>query len=235
MDLQPPFGHAKLLDHVVGDIAHAVSERAGEPPEMRLTRARAAALTVMTFKPGDAVEAMIAGHGVMFHELIVDAVHDTLRGGTEATCRTTRNSVVAMDRAFGNNLTRLERYRGRLAKTSAETNPGDARFEAEITGGVRRHQAGTSAQIQTEPGPPGSAAVTPSAPDAPRDPIPETMPPAARRQPASIRLKQAEWTSPAEQTSRMRPGRRAPPLRWLASIARQGGNSAAGPTSTSIR
>jgi len=118
MESQTSLGLDEVLAHIAGGIASAVSERAGEPPEMRRVRARAAALAIQTFAPRDAIEAMIAGHCVLFHELIVDAVPDALRGGTETTRRATRSNIVAMDRAFGNNLTRLERHRKRLAKAT---------------------------------------------------------------------------------------------------------------------
>jgi hypothetical protein len=146
MDTQPMFGPNDLLAHVVGDTANAVSERASEPQHRQHDRRETAANTIMSFKPQDPVEAMLAGHCVMFHEMIVDSVHETLRGETAATRPATRNSIVAMDKAFGNNLARLERYR--TSHAPAEAQPADARAETEIADRVRRHQSTTEPRQQ---------------------------------------------------------------------------------------
>jgi hypothetical protein len=136
MQTQSPLGPDEHLAHIIGDIANAVSERAGEPLERRRLRAEAAALTIGAFAPRDVIEVMIAGHCVLFHELIVDAVPDALRGETEVTRRTAQRGLVAMDRAFGNNLTRLERYRKRVAEEAGELE--DARAVAATAGRARR-------------------------------------------------------------------------------------------------
>jgi hypothetical protein len=103
MDTQPTFG----LTNLVGEIAGAVSDRNGESQHQRLVRTQAAAHTIMAFHPHDAIEAMLAGHCLMFHELIVESVHATMRGEEPATRRATRSGIVAMDKAFGNNLVHL--------------------------------------------------------------------------------------------------------------------------------
>jgi hypothetical protein len=150
MDTQPIFDPNDLLAHVVGDTANAVSERASEPQHRQHARRETAANTIMSFKPQDPVEAMLAGHCVMFHEMIVDSVHETLRGEAAATRPATRNSIVAMDKAFGNNLARLERYR--TSHAPAEAQPVDARAETEIADRVRRHQSRpASAQTRSAP------------------------------------------------------------------------------------
>ena len=130
MDTKPTFGPDNLLVHVVGDVANAVSGRAGESPSQRAARSRTAAATIMDFRPRDAVEAMIAGHCVIFHELIVDAVQVALRGEDASGRRVTHAGIVAMDRAFGANLTRLEHYRTRHEENPAETEPRDATWTA---------------------------------------------------------------------------------------------------------
>jgi hypothetical protein len=80
---------------------------------------------------------MLAGHCVIFHELIVDAVRTTFRAETDTARRASRGGVVAMDKAFGNNLTRLERYRAR----QEEIEPlDDDVTETEIADRIERHQ-----------------------------------------------------------------------------------------------
>jgi hypothetical protein len=166
MDTQPTFGRNELLTHVVGGIAKAVSDRAGESRQQQLTRSQAAVHTIMEFRPGNAIEAILAGHCLMFHEMIIDSVHTTLRGEDAPARRATRANIVAMDTAFGNNLTRLEHYRH--AEAVPETHDGT---ETEIADRVHRHQSGTPARNQAESGP--SAAETgtilhyPSPPEAP--------------------------------------------------------------------
>jgi hypothetical protein len=142
MDTKPAFGLNEVLAHIVGDIAKAVSERPGESQHQQFTRTQAAAQTILAFRPGDAIEAMLAGHCLMFHEMIVDSIPATMRGMTDTERRATRSNIVAMDKAFGNNLIRLERYRARDAAAEPEAGPVDARAETDIADRVRRHQPG---------------------------------------------------------------------------------------------
>jgi hypothetical protein len=118
MDTQPAFGFKELLSHVVGDMAKAVSERNGESKQQQSVRAQAAIYAIMGFLPRDVIEAMIAGHCVMLHELMTDSIRDTLTGEVGTTRRATRSGIVAMDNAFGGNLARLERYRLRPSEGS---------------------------------------------------------------------------------------------------------------------
>ncbi len=70
---------------------------------------------------------MLAGHCVMFHEVMVAGVLDTLRGEEPRMRRSTRSNLVAMNRAFLDTLTRLERYQERPAegrRDDAETRSG---------------------------------------------------------------------------------------------------------------
>src|SRR4051812_2415894 len=107
------FGFKELLTHMVSDMARAVSERNGEGSEQKLARLEAATHMILGFFPRDVIEAMLAGHCVIFHELTVDSVRDTLRGEIDTMRAHTRSNIVALDKCFGNNLTRLERYRNR--------------------------------------------------------------------------------------------------------------------------
>src|ERR1700722_11312813 len=120
MDTQPAFGFKELLAHVVGDMAKAVSERQGETRQQHHARSQAAVHMIMGFLPRDVIEAILAGRCVMFHEMMVDSVGDTMRGEVDTTRRAARGNIVAMDRAFGANLTRLERYRARPAEGSRD-------------------------------------------------------------------------------------------------------------------
>jgi hypothetical protein len=145
MDTQPAFGLEDLLTHLITDMAHAVSERAGEPPTQRSARARAAVQTILAFLPRDGIETMLAGQCVMYHELIVDAVHTSLRDEQNAS------NIAAMDRAFGCNLDRLRRYRADQAEVAPDAPPVDATGETDIADRLRRHQWIPEAAAQYEP------------------------------------------------------------------------------------
>ena len=132
MDTRPAFGFKELFNHLVGDIAKAIAQRGGESKQQQITRSEAAIHMIMGFLPRDVVEAILAGHCVMFHELMVDTTRHTLLGEVEATRRATRSGIVAMDRAFANNLTRLEQYRLRPSdgrRDAPEAAPVDAQPE----------------------------------------------------------------------------------------------------------
>jgi len=125
MDTQQAYGFQQVLTHMVGDIAQAVSERNGETPRQRNARSEAAVFMILGFLPRDVIEALIAGHCVMLHELVVDSVRHTLTGEMETTRRATRGGIVAMDKAFGTNLTRLEHYQERPSVGCQDAAPAD--------------------------------------------------------------------------------------------------------------
>jgi hypothetical protein len=116
MTTQLAFGFKELFAHVVGDMAKAICERNGETRQQQFARSEAAVHMIMGFLPRDVIEATLAGHCVMFHEVITDSVHDTLRGEVDTMRRGTRGNLVALNNAFWGNLDRLERYQLRLAE-----------------------------------------------------------------------------------------------------------------------
>ncbi len=154
MDQQPAFGFKELFHHVVGDMAKAISERAGESNTQQFARSQAAVHMIMGFLPRDVIEAMLAGHCVMFHELMIDTGHHTLCGEPNAQKRATRGNIVAMNKAFHDNLTLLDEYQARPSAGSRE--------DAE-TGTRPSHTARTP----VVPAPNASAAAAPNAPVGP--------------------------------------------------------------------
>jgi hypothetical protein len=111
MPPQQEFAGQDLLRHIIGDVSLAISERDGETGQQQQERHQATVRAVLAFRPRDAVEAMLASRCVMFHELSLDSARRTLKGEEDTTHRSTRGNLVALDRAFGANLTRLLRYR----------------------------------------------------------------------------------------------------------------------------
>jgi len=130
MNALPAFGFKELFAHIVGDIAKAVCERNGETRLQQIDRSQAAVHTIMGFLPRDVIEAMLAGHCVMFHEMMVASVLDTLRGELDTMRRATRSSIVAMDKAFANNLSRLEHYQ--LRPSEGSRDEADARPDTAV-------------------------------------------------------------------------------------------------------
>ncbi len=149
MHTTPTLSPQHLLTHLITDMAQAVAVRAGESHQQQVARAEYAAQTILAFQPTDTTEAMLAGHCVMWHELIVDTVHTTLLGEPDATRRATRHGIVAMDKAFGDNLIRLQRHRARLAEAAADPPPAPPVAEPEIADRVHRHQSTT---VSPDPG-----------------------------------------------------------------------------------
>ena len=141
METQAEFGFKELFAHVVGDMAKAVCERNGETRQHQFARSRAATHMIMGFLPRDVIEAMLAGRCVMLHEMIVDGVGKIMCPDEAARRPPTSAAIVSMDRAFGANLTRLERYQTRRAQSPEKPYQLETLAEANIADRVRRHQA----------------------------------------------------------------------------------------------
>jgi hypothetical protein len=94
-------------------MAEAVSVRPGETNRQGIVRARAARAMIEDLRPGDLIEAALAGHAVMFHEVMIDAVRGLLRGEPVEMRRGTRGSIVSLDKSFQGNLGRLRQYQSR--------------------------------------------------------------------------------------------------------------------------
>jgi len=146
MDTQPAFGLKELFSQVIGDVARVLCGRNGDTQDQVVARSHALVRMILGFAPADVIEAMIAGHCVMFHELIVASVSDALLGEHETVRRATRANIVAMDKAFGNSLTRLERYRTQRPEAGGDRPGVEAGTETDIADRVRRHAAETPAR-----------------------------------------------------------------------------------------
>ncbi len=149
MDTAPTFSLQDLIASIAGHTADSVSQRVGESRQRQDDRARAAMGAIMAFQPRDAVEAILVSHCLMFHEMIVADVHHTLCDEEPMpTRRATRNGIVAMDKAFGNNLIRLKHHRSAVPQ---ETQPAENRAETEIADRIRRHLAQAEARMTNVP------------------------------------------------------------------------------------
>jgi hypothetical protein len=130
-----------VIAHIVADAADAVSCRSGESQQMQNDRVQAATAAIMTFRPRDVVEAMIASHCVMFHEVLVDSVGRLFRGEQTVS----RSNILATDKAIGSDLLQLERYR------SEHTAPEPAAQMEAIVAVADPAQSGDSEPNETWP------------------------------------------------------------------------------------
>src|ERR1700676_3510211 len=113
MDPQPQFGFKELFTHVISEMAKALCERPEESRQLQITRIQAATHMILGMRPRDVIEAMLAGHAVMFHALITDSIRDTLQGQIAEMRRGTRTNIVSLNKAFHMNLVRFEQYQAR--------------------------------------------------------------------------------------------------------------------------
>jgi hypothetical protein len=115
LDTQPAFNFENLFRFALGDMAKAMSERTGETEAQQFARCQATAHLIMGFLPRDVIELMLAGHCVMLHETMKADIHDNLCG----EAGTNRRTLIALNKAFNDDLDRLERCR----QPSAEGSP----------------------------------------------------------------------------------------------------------------
>lgn len=118
MHAHQEFAAKDILDHIIDDMANAISQRPDEGPGHQDVRARVATAMMEDLRPSDVAQVMLAGHCVMFHAVLTDSFRDTLRGEMDTMRRGTCSNLVAMNNSFHMNLDRLDRYQTRDAKTA---------------------------------------------------------------------------------------------------------------------
>jgi hypothetical protein len=150
MDPQPAFTFQDLFSFVVGDMAKVIAERDGETREQQSTRSRAAVHMILGFLPRDVIEAMLAGHCVMLHEIMTANVRTSLRGDAGPMRRRPHSNLAGLNKAFNDNLDRLERYRQRPAEGSRDAPETPSPTTPDI--------AGPPPTEPIEPQPPGPVA-----------------------------------------------------------------------------
>jgi hypothetical protein len=153
MDPQPAFTFQDLFTCVVRDMAKAIVERDGDTLDQQFARSQVAAHMILGFLPRDVIETMLAGHCVMLHEAMTADVRVTLRGDVDPVRRGPRSNVVRLNKAFNDNLDRLERYRQRPAEgfrdlpdAQSATTPDNAGPPPEATTGEQQPEPVTHAQ-----------------------------------------------------------------------------------------
>ena len=120
MDQAPVNSFEACCTAIVGDMAKALGERSGETPGRGVARAQGAAMMIMAFLPRDVIEATLASHCVMFHDLMVISAHDTLCAEDTEERRAGMQDLLALNKAFCGNLGHLKHYQKRVAEGSRE-------------------------------------------------------------------------------------------------------------------
>jgi hypothetical protein len=162
----------ELFTFMLGDVAQAVCERKGETRQQQFGRSGRAVDMVLGLQPRDVLEAMLAGQIVMFHQVIVDSVHDTLSGESGAIRRAAQKSLVSINKAFTNNLDRLERCHLRPSEGIREATPAPP---AEVTVETEAGHAPSDAASHILPEN-IAANTTPETSDVPRPRGPDLLP-----------------------------------------------------------
>jgi hypothetical protein len=124
MDTISAFGFEACCAAIVGDMARTLAERNGEAPEQQFARAQAAVHMIMGLLPRDVIEALLASHCVMFHELMVDSAHVTLCAREAKARRPEVHTLIALNKAFCGNLDHLRHYQKRPAEGNREAQAG---------------------------------------------------------------------------------------------------------------
>src|ERR1051325_4342594 len=127
MDPQAPLSFKALFSHIIADMSKALCERSNESKEQRFVRVQAVTQMILGLLPRDVIEAMLAGHTVMFHDLMTNSIHDTLQGQIDTMRRATRVNIVALNRAFHMNLEKLAHYQLRPSQGTHEATASQAR------------------------------------------------------------------------------------------------------------
>ena len=166
-----------VLNHIVADIAGAISERPGETAERRSFRAQIATQMIVALLPRDVLQAMLAGHAVMFHAVLTDSVHQTLRGEVDTMRRATRSNIVALNKCFHMNADRLERCQAARPAEAQRTEEAPAAMAETLVAPDTIHEIGATGSptdVMPDPScpPPGETpAAVLSAPSLAENPV----------------------------------------------------------------
>ena len=172
MDIISTFSFEACCTAIVRDMAKALAERNGETPEQQFARAQAAIHMIMGFLPRDGIEAILASHCVMFHELLVDSAHDTLCAREGKARRAELHRLIALNKAFCGNLDQLRYYQKRPAEGSREAPADTESAPASVPAAVTEQPVPAGTTQAPAPAAPVQTVAVQSSPVAPAAPEP---------------------------------------------------------------
>jgi hypothetical protein len=114
-----------LIAACLDDLARVLSDRPDVPEDQRPAHAGATKRLILSFRPQDAMQLMLAGHAVLFSTLAADGARDIMRGLAEPMKSRARSNVTAMGRLVSKHVDTLIRLQRRLDRTEARADtPG---------------------------------------------------------------------------------------------------------------
>lgn len=179
MDDTQEFGFQQLMLSIVGATAKVLSQRPGETPETRFSRLQAATFMTMHFLPRDAVEAILASHCVMFHEVMVDDLRTLLDAGTDNARRQWHAMLFTANKGFLANLDRLRQFQKRPSEGRRDEKPAQPPGDAALA-----PEADPIDPAMERPAP-GTADTAPVTPPSEPTPVPATTDAAVLSEPAA--------------------------------------------------
>jgi hypothetical protein len=105
-----------MIGACLDDLIDALAERPGVPEDRRLRHASATRSLILSFRPRDGIQLVLAGQTVMFSALATDGARDVLRDMTEPLKSRARSSVTAMGRIVARHIDTLINLQGSVAR-----------------------------------------------------------------------------------------------------------------------
>src|ERR1019366_3782970 len=124
MTPDPDFGFKHAAAEIIRGIVDTVADLPGLTREQRLLKQQTTVFSVMSFRPRDPLELMLAGQCVIYDAMLRDGARDLLRGQPEEIKLRTRPINLASGRMFLTTLHTLLRMRDRAADKVA-TQPAE--------------------------------------------------------------------------------------------------------------
>ncbi|MGA3005515.1 MAG: hypothetical protein ABSE20_27745 [Acetobacteraceae bacterium] len=167
MHTETGFTIMNAISEITQEVIETVADRPGDSPAKRFARQQSTAWTMMSFLPRDPVEAMLAGHCVVFDNLLRDTARDALCGQPMELKRRTRSQSQAFGKLFLVHIEKFDQRQARLADQLAAQSPAGQNPAGQNPAG--QNPAGQS--------PPGKAALSTSGVGAPPEAAPRDAAP----------------------------------------------------------
>jgi len=153
------FAPANISCAALDGIVRALSGRGGETEAEREAQADQFRTMILSFQPRDVVEMQLAGHAVLFTELLADSARDLLSGMDDTRKPRAIAGLISMGRLVLGNLDRLEKRGNRPYRTEVASAREDERAPAGVRAMDTERSGRTGHDPDAPPGGPSPAAV----------------------------------------------------------------------------
>ena len=130
MQPNPTFGFEQIVTELIRGVIETVADKPGLSPERRASVTQTVVCSVMAFNPRDPIEAMMAGHCVVYDHMLRDGAREMLRGQAELVMIQARPGVLAAGKIFLGTVAMLLRMQRRPEAQLAFARPLPARDDA---------------------------------------------------------------------------------------------------------